>query len=303
MRPTILCAGIGVHDIVMRVEDFPAPGAKVYASDYIVTGGGCAANAAVAVARICGGARFAGPLGDDNDEASRSIIAGLARDNVDCSGVGRVAGGSASVSLILLDAAGEKVIATRRGKGLTEAVPHDPAALVADVDAVLVDNRFPNFVTPICQAAAKRGIPVVIDLDQATKPDYGLLGLGTHVIASAEGLRGTFHTQDIKAALPRLAAQLGGFTAVTDGPDGIYFMKGSEVRHMAAFKVDAVDTLGAGDAFHGAFTLALVEKGDVIQAMRFAAAAAAIKCTRFGGLTGAPTRAEIHAFLGARAAR
>ncbi|HEX3858389.1 MAG TPA: PfkB family carbohydrate kinase [Pseudolabrys sp.] len=301
--PTILCAGIAVQDIVMRVERFPEPGSKIYASEYITTGGGCAANAAVTIARICGHARFAGPLGDDNDEASRSVVAALTRESVDCSGVLRVGGGSASVSLILLDAAGEKEIATRRGNGLTTAAPTDPARLVADVDAVLVDNRFPAFATPICQAAVARGIPVIVDLDQAMTPDDPLLALGSHVIASAEGLRGTMQTQDITEALPKLATHLKGFAAVTDGPAGVFFMKGVEVRHMPAFKVDAIDTLGAGDAFHGAFTLSLIESGDVIQAMRFASAAAAIKCTRFGGLTGAPTRAEIHEFLTSRAAR
>ena len=66
---------------------------------------------------------------------------------------------------------------------------------------------------------------------------------------------------------------------------------------MPAFKVAAVDTLGAGDTFHGAFTFRLVETGDIETSMRFAAAAAAIKCTRFGGLVGAPTRAEVEEFL------
>ncbi len=100
----------------MRVDSFPAPGAKIYASDYVVTGGGCAANAAVTVARIAGAARYAGPLGDEKDEASRILIASLERENIDCTGVLRVPGGSASVSLILLDATGEKEIATRRGQ-------------------------------------------------------------------------------------------------------------------------------------------------------------------------------------------
>jgi sulfofructose kinase len=92
-----------------------------------------------------------------------------------------------------------------------------------------------------------------------------------------------------------------GFLAVTDGPDGVYWLDNGNVRHMDAFKVDAVDTLGAGDTFHGAFTLRLVETGDVVEAMRFGAAAAAIKCTRFGGLMGAATRPEVDAFLKARA--
>ncbi len=66
---------------------------------------------------------------------------------------------------------------------------------------------------------------------------------------------------------------------------------------MDAFKVKAIDTLGAGDVFHGAFTFRFVESGDVHDAMRFAGAAAAIKCTRFGGLMGAATRAEVDDFL------
>jgi len=77
----------------------------------------------------------------------------------------------------------------------------------------------------------------------------------------------------------------------------VYWLDQGKVRHMPAFKVKAVDTLGAGDTFHGAFTFRLIQRGDVVEAMRFASAAAAIKCTRFGGLTGAASLAEVEAFL------
>jgi len=113
--PTILCGGIAVQDIVMRVRAFPAPGTKVSASDFIITGGGCAANAALAVARLGGRAVFAGPLGGEDDAVSQWIVADLSAEGVDCRGAVRVEGGTASVSLILLDAEGEKSIATRRG--------------------------------------------------------------------------------------------------------------------------------------------------------------------------------------------
>ena len=63
------------------------------------------------------------------------------------------------------------------------------------------------------------------------------------------------------------------------------------------FAVEAVDTLGAGDSFHGGFALALAEGRDEIAAMRIGAAAAALKCTRFGGISGTPMRAEVEAFL------
>ena len=79
------------------------------------------------------------------------------------------------------------------------------------------------------------------------------------------------------------AATYKGFLAVTDGPDGVSWLERGEVRHMAAFKVDAIDTLGAGDTFHGAFTFRLVEIGDAVEAMRFAAAAAAIRAAHAAG--------------------
>ncbi|MBI3702689.1 MAG: sugar kinase [Rhizobiales bacterium] len=295
--PKILCAGIAVQDIVMRVQNFPAPGAKVPASEFIVTGGGCAANAAVTVARLKGRVVFAGPLGGGNDAVSERIVADLTAEGIDCSGAVRVAGGTASVSLILIDARGEKTIATRRGIGLGKALPADADKLLADADAVLVDNRFPEFVTAVCRAARLRNIPVVIDLDQATRVDDPLLALGTHVIASAEALRATTGLDDDRAGLRRLAEQLKCFLAVTDGPHGVTWLDAGHARHMPAFKVEAIDSLGAGDAFHGAFTLALAEGRDVEDAMRFAGATAALKCTKFGGASGAPTRAEVEEFL------
>jgi sulfofructose kinase len=295
--PKILCAGIAVQDIVMRVERFPAPGAKVSASEFIITGGGCAANAALAVARLNGRAAFAGPLGGTDDAVSERILADLAAEGVDCSGVARVDGGTASASLILLDAQGEKTIATRRGVGLGQTLPQDADRLVAHVDAVLVDNRFPDFVAAVCRAARARGIPVVIDLDQATEPDDALLKLGTHVIASTEALRATTGFGEPAIALQRLAENVPGFVAVTDGPNGVYWLEKGALQHMPAFAVQAIDTLGAGDAFHGAFRLALAEGRDLAGALRFASAAAALKCTHFGGAAGSPKRAEVDAFL------
>jgi sulfofructose kinase len=295
--PKILCAGIAVQDIIMRVERFPAPGAKVSASEFIITGGGCAANAALAVARLNARAAFAGPLGGNDDAVSRRILVDLAAEGVDCRGVKRVTGGTASVSLILLDAEGEKSIATRRGVGLGNALPDDAGALVKDADAVLVDNRFPEFVAVVCRAAQARRIPVVIDLDLATKPDDPLLALGTHVIASSEALRATTGIKNLAAALKRLAEYVSGLVAVTDGPNGVCWLEDGALRQLPAFNVKAIDSLAAGDAFHGAFTVALAEGRDLVEALRFASATAALKCTQFGGAAGAPRRAEVDKFL------
>ena len=281
----------------MRVQNFPAPGTKVAASNFIITGGGCAANAAVAIAHLGGRVAFAGPLGGTNDHVSERILADLTREGIDCSGVARKDGGTASVSLILLDESGEKTVATRRGVNLGNALPADAARLMADVDAVLVDNRFPEFVTAVCRAAQARRIPIVIDLDLATKADDPLLKLGTHVVSSAEALHGTTGLSDYGAGLRRLARHVSGFLAITDGPNGITWLDHGALRHMPAFKVKAIDSLGAGDAFHGAFTLGLAEGRDLHDVLRFASATGALKCTHFGGGAGAPRRAEVEEFL------
>jgi sugar/nucleoside kinase (ribokinase family) len=291
----VLCAGIAVEDFLFKVERFPAPGAKVYAEALAATTGGCAANAAVAVVRLGGVARFAGPIGDD--DASRRFDEGMSRAGVDVNGVERVTGGSISVSGIFIDATGEKMVATRRGQRLTEARPHDPVALTADVDAVMADNRFPDFVQPICEAARARGLPVVIDGDMATPINHPLFAAATHVVFSAEALRASTGIPDLESTLRVAAESISAFVAVTDGAAGVLWIAAGAVRRLPAFPVTAVDTLAAGDTFHGAFALALAENRDDMTAIRFAAAAAALKCTHFGGISGTPHRAEVEALL------
>jgi sulfofructose kinase len=295
-KPKVLCAGGAVEDIIMRVDRFPEPGTKVPASEFLITSGGQSGNAAVAIARLGGHVSFAGPLGAEDEFASR-IVQTLLQENIECTGAVREPGAISSVSLILIDAAGEKMIATRRDQGLGEVAPLDAERTVSAMDVVLLDNRYPNFVIPICNAAKARGIPRVLDFDKAAPLDDPLLMACSHVISSSEALRGSAGLDDLPAALKKLGQHFKGFLAVTDGEHGVYWIDNGEIRHMPAFKIKAIDTLGAGDVFHGAFTLRLVESGDVVDSMRFASAAAAIKCTRFGGLMGAANRAEVDDFL------
>ena len=298
--PVVLCAGIAVEDFIFKVDRFPRPGEKLYAQALAAITGGCAANAAVAAARLGATARFAGPVG--TDDASRRILDGLAREGIDASGVVTVEGGSVSVSGIFIDSAGEKMVATRRGEKLVGTIPRDPVALTAGVDVVLADNRFPEFIAPIFEAARPRGIPIVLDGDAAMEPNHLLVATASHVIFSSEALRAATGLTDLEAALQVIAPHIHGFLAVTDGPDDILWIEQGALRRMPAFAVTATDTLGAGDVFHAAFTLALAEGRDPIAAMRFGAAAAALKCTRFGGISVAPHRAEVDAFLSAQPA-
>ena len=300
--PLVLCAGIAVLDQVYHVDRFPVAQAKTRAGAFATVIGGCAANAALAIARLGGRTRLAAPLGGPagEDPIGDRILAGLVREGVDCADTVRVAGATSPISAILIDAAGDRAIVNHRDDGLAVAKVDDPARLVADVAAVVIDNRFPEFVLPIASAARRRGVPVVLDGDAPTRETDALLAASSHVVFSAEGLSATAGSGDLAAALDRIARRTRAFLAVTDGANDVLFIDAGRVRRMPVFAVDAIDTLGAGDVFHGALALALAQGRDEVDAMRFSAAAAGIKCTRFGGGSGAPTRAEVDAFLAAR---
>ena len=301
--PKILCAGIAVHDHVYRLDRFPVPGTKTRARQFVAAGGGCAANAAVAIARLGGEAALAAPLGGPagEDAIGDWILANLARERVDCAHVVRVSPGRSPISAIFVDASGERLIVNDRDERLSDARPADPERAVADHDALLVDNRFAEFVLPLCLAARTRGIPIVLDGDRPTRASDRLLRICTHLVFAADGLRATAGCDDLDQALRSIGQATDAFVAVTDGSRGALWLERGQLRHSPAHPVEVVDTLGAGDVFHGAFALALAERRTAIDALGMAAAAAAVKCTRFGGINGAPTRAEIEEFLARRA--
>jgi sugar/nucleoside kinase (ribokinase family) len=257
----------------------------------------------VAAARLGADAALIAPLGDGagQDAVGDRIVARLTREGVDCAGSVRVAGARSPISAILVDASGERLIVNDRDERLSEAEIATPEAAAAGCDAIMADNRFARFVLPLCSAGRRRGIPVVLDGDRPTDASDALLTACSHIVFAADGLRATAGTVDLEAALRAIAAKTDAFLAVTDGPRGVLWLEAGVARHLPAFPVDAIDTLGAGDVFHGAFALRLAEGCDEVGALRFAAAAAAIKCTRFGGIGGAPDRAETKRFLAERA--
>lgn len=297
-RPRILCSGIAVLDQIFRVAAFPERDAKIRALDFVTAVGGGAANAAIAIARLGGAARFTGPLGDGHgdDPLGDRIVADLQADGVSCSCV-RVRGRVSPVSAILVDSHGGRTITHHRDEALHDARVADPDRLIADVDGVLADDHYPEFTAPICAAARRRGLPVVLDVEKPGTAADPLFLAATHRIFSRSGLTATSGCDDLAASLGRLDANDGAFLAVTDGAGSVHWRAGDASGEVPTFAVEAVDTLAAGDVFHGAFALALVETGDSIHALRFAAATAALKCTRFGGGAATPTRGEVDQFM------
>jgi sulfofructose kinase len=168
----------------------------------------------------------------------------------------------------------------------------DADVLLNDCAAILTENRCADFVTELCVEARRRNIPVVLDADQPMSLREGLLTASAHLLRATAGIDGA------AAGLRRIADLTPAFLAVTSGSQGMTWLgTNKSEHHMPSFPVHTVDTLGAGDIFHGAFTLAIAEGMDIPTAMRFSAAAAALKCTRFGGPFAAPRRDEVEALL------
>src|SRR5580700_5906772 len=124
--PHILCAGIGVLDEVFRVQVLPLPDTKVETNEYITVMGGCAANAAVAIARLGLRVSFAAPLGgpEGEDISGDRLLAGLQREGIACAGCVRVPDARTAVSGIFVDARGDRTIATFRDPRLETVVPN-----------------------------------------------------------------------------------------------------------------------------------------------------------------------------------
>lgn len=299
--PVVVCTGMAVLDEVFRVDRFPIADRKTLASDFLAVAGGCAANAAIAIARLGGRAVLASPLGGPRaqDVIGDTILGALTAEQVVCDYSVRLSGARSTISTICIDARGERTIVSYRDHRLAGARIADPEGLAAMADVVLADNWFPEFVLPVCRAARARGCPVVLDADRADRAGDACLEAASHVIFSAEALRAAAGFDDLTAALQHVHARYQAFLAVTDGPNDLLFMDGPKVCRLPVFSVSAVDTLAAGDVFDGSFALRLAEGGPVVDALRFAAAAAAIKCTRFGGISGAPLRPDVERLLAA----
>jgi sulfofructose kinase len=282
--------GLAVVDFCFNVEELPQLAEKYIASGAGMVGGGGAANAAVAVTRLGGNARLAARVG--NDLFGNIIIEQLQKDGVDCSLVQVTANARSSFSSVLINHQGERQIVNFRGAGLSD----DSSALHSlRVDAVLSDTRWHAGTTAALQLAQRLGVPGVIDVEAPI--NYEALKLASHCAFSKQGLQALTGIGNPQHALQAARSHCSGFICVTDGEHGVYYLDGDVVRHVPAYAVTVADTLGAGDVWHGAFSYALAEQQTEYDAMCFASAAAALKCTRKGGGREAPSREQVNQLI------
>ncbi|TPK15791.1 sugar kinase [Mesorhizobium sp. B2-5-7] len=299
-RPAkLLSVGALTLDTILRVESLPRHQGKFIASDGIQIASGMATSAACAAHRLGAEVSLWASAGDD--PVGDLLIAGIEAEGVDCSHVRRVSGARSALASILVDAHGERIIVPfydARAQADPEVLPFTD---ITAFDTVLADVRWPGAAALALKTARAAGRPAILDADTAPLAVLErLLPLASHIVASEPAVRIICgHALDLETACIDLASRTDAFVAVTGGAAGTWWFDRSagSSRHVEAPRVKAVDTLAAGDVFHGAFAVGLAEAMAVEHALRFASAAAALKCLRFGGRLGAPDRAETLAMM------
>lgn len=293
-NPRIVCAGITTLDFIYAVDVMPSEPLKYRSNAMVTSGGGLAGNAATACARLGASVRLVARLGDDF--WADPMIAELTRDGVDCTLVRRCPGHRSPVSAVVVDPKGERLVVSYSDPDIPADTGWIPADLATQADALYAETRWIEAALAVLPQARAAGIPSVLDADRRpTRPE--VLSLASHVGFSAPALREFTGIHDLPAALAHASAGIANVYLVTDGASGAWYMDGGEVVHVPAFPVISVDTLGAGDTWHGALAVALAGRQPLNRAVRFANAAAALKCTEFGGRKGMPTRPRVEALL------
>ncbi len=298
-RPVITCVGIAVADLVFSLEAPLVPGGKNLAAARRMVGGGPAANAAVTVALLGGVARLVTKLGDD--ATGDSILEELASFGVETTGTRRVPGVASPLSGVIVEPNGERTIVNHTDARLVDGNDTVTADELRGSAAVVVDVRWLAGAQAAIREAKTLGIPTVVDVD-LTVGDVpaDIVTAATHLVFARPALQRLAGTSDVDEALRTVARRTDAFVAVTLGGDGVRWVEDDSIGSLPAFDVDVVDTLGAGDVFHGAFALAIVDGRSITQAMRFASAASALKCRTAGGRAGIPRRTDLDQFLESR---
>ena len=295
--PRVLVVGSANVDFTMALARLPEAGETVTHGTLLVNHGGKGANQAVAARRLGADVRLIGCVGDD--ASGREVRAALAAEGVGTGGLTTSAAAATGTALIMVDGQGRNQIAVAPGANRALTVEHvrGRAEDFAWAEIVVASCEVPlDTVRCSLQIARGRGLPTI--LNPAPVPDealdlLGLLDLVDYLTPNEGEATRLSGVTDHEAAAAALRAGGARSVLVTLGERGVLICGDGPPRHVPAFRVAAVDTTAAGDGFNGALAVALSEGRELPAAVRFAAAAAAVACTRRGAQASLPTRDEV----------
>ena len=297
--PRVLVVGSANVDFTVALERLPEPGETLSEGTLLVAHGGKGANQAVAARRLEAEVRLIGCVGDD--PSGREVRAALEAEGIGVAGVVSTAEARTGTALILVDRAGRNQIGVAPGANrvLTATQVHARAADFEWAEVVIASCEIPlDCVAAALGLARRRGATTILNPAPVPRAPLERLDLVDYLTPNAGEAARLGGVAGEEAAADALVARGAGTVIVTLGEAGVLCRGRAGTHRVPGVKVDAVDTTAAGDAFNGALSVALAERRDILSALRFANAAAALACTRRGAQPSLPTRADVDRVAG-----
>ena len=303
-QPTVLVVGSINMDMVMRVARMPVAGETVHGDGFATSPGGKGANQAVAAARAGANCIMLGRVGDDT--FGQTLIDILAVDGIDCDNVMITSETSTGAAMILVDGLGENSIVISGGANMAltpdDIFPRGDLFSLADVVVLQLEIPLPT-VRAAMDLARRHCCKIVLDPSPVPGrlPDELLaVDIVTPNIIEAEQITGMQAAEERadRQVASKLVERGAGAAVLKIGSRGSLVVSADgEIARVPAYRVDIVDTTGAGDAFTGTLAVAVARGNCLADAARIANAAGALACTKFGAQTAIPTWDEIHILM------
>src|ERR1700731_2433078 len=276
--------GLNAVDTLIPLPHYPASGSKVDLRSANILPGGQVASAVIACQQWGLRTRYIGKVGEDR-------FADIHRAEFAKAGVEThlfTAQGCASQqAFILVDDTGERTVLWKRDNNLTLRPAEIKQEWIVGARALHVDGHDTAAAIQAAPWAKASGVAVITDLDEVYPGVQGLLGNIDYLIASRDIPGRLTGEANLRAALQALQTRYGcRLTAATLGHEGVMAWDGSQFRYAAAFRVESVDTTGAGDIFHAGFIYGLLQGWPLARQLDFACSAAALNCKAIGARGG-----------------
>lgn len=298
LRP-VAVIGDPVIDLYLRTTDVHDLSDKVLAREVGRFGGGTAANFAAGLSRLGHPAAMIGRVGDDR--MGEDALADITRFGVDTQLVERQPGAMSSYCVVLLDERGDRfIIVVPAHEARPPAMTPAMQGAIQNAGALYVSWQYPGLAREAIAVAKQSSVPVLMDIErvvlESQSPD--VVASADLIFFNQEGLHRFAAGLEPEQGLQRALTMGPRIAVVTQGRDGCYVASQEGVIHQKGFSVSVTDSTGAGDSFQAAFLYGYLRGWPLAATTGFAAAAGAISVTRMGPRHGAPTFAEIVAFLG-----
>ncbi len=297
----ILVVGSINIDLVVRAPHFPAPGETIQGEELAILPGGKGANQAVAAARLGGKVRLLGRVG--NDSFGSTLLASLEQNHVDASLVIRDEATATGSAVIVVDANGQNSIVVSPGANGKVRTADIPPAALGDARLLILQFEIPvETVLHSARLARQHGLCVLLDPAPAQSIPDELLANTDYLVPNETELslltgQPVLDLESTKAAAHRLLERGAKSIIVTLGENGALMVNRERSIHIPSFRIEAVDTTAAGDAFIGGLAISLLKGKSPEDSVRYACACGALAATKFGAQTSLPTAVEVERFM------